>query len=431
MVTLKEAGSKHKETPFDRVKETDPNNALKSLHETSESLIDEWLKDENLYEPNSIFGDLLTDDGKKFAAPRFFGARTVEQKVFQATMSALDAASREIYGDGFDLEVHEWDEGYNSNQPNNRIVAEPTVLITESRKEDLKLNEDRVSELDNLEIHKVGSDGYLVEAFNGSNEKYSLVEENMKFSNLELGKEQREPVIIAEALGVDFSETETPLDIITESSPLPRKGERMENIQANLLEYLFNQDQYPDVLKLDQGEEGVQWIRKDGNSYETKSGKHIPEEEAIGRGLLTPREVYDFVIPTNVLSGTNYVWNGGWPKDEKFRSERSRNLLELAEENSTPIRIPSIGKLESYIPEELKDETLTTRYSKVADTPRKKAEAFGNLLISDEVMIEDLVAEYSQEIVRASEEEDYQADPLPEYSRKVVERISETYGVDP
>lgn len=425
---------------FDRVPETDPNAALESLNGTSsEEVVEEWLGQENLNIGTEEYAEAASEgEDRTIAIPRFFGARNLEQTALKASMSALNAASREIYGEGFEPKVLPWDDGFNPQKPGNKIVAEPAVLITDERRKEIGLNQEVAKQLDRLALEQVGSNGYLVYVRNSDNRKFSKgfqkfnneKSRTSSFDNIDFGLENGEPAFIAAALGVDYSDSDGPLDMIEKTSPLPKTEMQQEEYQREVLELLFEEDEYPASLNLKQNGTVEEVKRRNGDYIGQRSGRRVPEKEILEDGMMTASENYAFLVGPQQQTGLNYIWNGGWPKKGKFRPSEAENFLKIAENQSSPIRIRSIGDFSSRAPSSLREAALQADFSNCAETGYEKGEAVGNLLISDEVVYSDLVADYVGDIVRAEEEPGYEADPIPEFSQRVLNRIAETYGVE-
>jgi hypothetical protein len=408
---------------FDRVAETDPNQALEALNSESREVVDDWLRSEGLETGSEEFLEAVSGgEDKSLAVPRFFGARNLEQTAMYASMSALFGASREVYGEGFDLEVLPWDDEFNPQVPGNRILAEPAVLVTGDRMEEMGLDEDARKRMHNLDVEQVGEDGYLLNFRN-----FGEFQEKSSMAGVESAQEQGEPVFLANALGIDYSEVERPLDYFTESSPLPETGPQ-DLYQRQVLEQLFATGNYPASLKLKKNGE-IKEVRRRNGGYVTDSGEDVSEPEVLENGMMEASGNYSFLVGPQQVSGLNYIWNGGWPDSGKFRTGEAENFLEAAEKSSEEVRIPSIGDLKESVPEGLREAALTADYSNCAQNPYEKGEAVSNLLISDEVVSSDLVADYVQEIVRAEEEEAYEPTSLEEFGEKVMNRVAETYGV--
>lgn len=408
---------------FDRVAETDPNQALEALNSESPEVVDDWLRSEGLGSGSEEFLEAFSGgEDRSLAVPRFFGARNLEQTAMYASMSALFGASREIYGEGFDLEVLPWDDGFNPQVPGNRILAEPAVLVTEDRMEEMGLDEDARKRMHNLDVEQVGEDGYLLNFRN-----FGEFQDNSSMAGVETAQEQGEPVFLAKALGIDYSDVERPMDYFTESSPL-QETRPQDLYQRQVLEQLFDEGNYPASLKLEQDGE-IEEIRRRDCNYVSESGQDVSEAEVLENGMMEASGNYSFLVGPQQLSGLNYIWNGGWPDSGKFRTDEAENLLQIAEKSGEEVRIPSIGDLKNGVPEGLREAALTADYSNCAQNPYEKGEAVGNLLISDEVMYSDLVAEYVQDVVRAEEEEAYEPPTLEEFGEKVMNRVAETYGV--
>jgi hypothetical protein len=413
---------------FDRVPETDPNEALESLNEnSSEEVVEEWLKQGNLDIGTEEYADAVSGgEDRTIAIPRFFGARNLEQTALYASMSALDAASREIYGEGFDLKVLPWDDGFNPQVPGNRILAEPAVLVTEDRVQEMGLDEDTQKRMDNLDVEQVGSNGYLLNFRN-----FGDFNQNSAMEAIETSMDSGEPAFLAKALGLPYSEVEKPLDYFRKSSPLPETGMQQDEYQQEVLELLFEENEYPASLKLKQNGTVEEVKRSNGNYRSEETRNIVSEKEILDEGMMTASENYAFLVGPQKQTGLNYIWNGGWPKSNKFRPSEADNLLKVAENQDNPVRIPSIGDFKTSAPSGLTETALKADFSNCAETDYEKGEAVGNLLISDEVVYSDLVADYAGDIVRAEEEMGYKADSIPEFSQKVLNRIAETYGVEP
>jgi hypothetical protein len=412
---------------FDRVPETDPNTALESLNEnTSEEVVKEWLEQENLNIGAEEYAEAASEgEDRTIAIPRFFGARNLEQTALYASMSALDAASREIYGEGFNSKVLSWDDGFNPQVPGNRILAEPAVLVSEDRVREMDLNEETQKRLHNLDVEQVGSNGYLLNFRNFGN-----FTQNSTMEAVQTSMNSWEPVFLAKALGLPYSKVEKPLDYFRKSSPLPETGMQQDEYQQEVLELLFWENEYPASLNLKQDGTVEEVKRENGDYIGQQTGRRVPEKLLLDDGMMTASENYAFLVGPQQKNGLNYIWNGGWPKAGKFRPSEADNFLKIAESQDNPIRIPSIGDFSASTPSGLREAALQADFSNCAETSYEKGEAVGNLLISDEVVYSDLVADYVDDIVRAEEEADYEADPIPEFSQRVLNRIAETYGVE-
>lgn len=409
---------------FDRVAETDPNEALETMNREGSPVVDGWLEKEGLGTETEVFLDAASG-GKEgiLAIPRFFGARNLEQTAMYASMSALDAASREIYGESFDLEVLPWDDGFNPQVPGNRILAEPAVLVTGERISEMGLDTDIRKRMHNLDVKEVGKNGYLLNFRN-----FGKFQQDSSMEDVTLAQEQGEPVFLAKALGLNYSDVERPIDYLTESSPLP-EARPQDQYQREMLDQLFQENRYPSPLKLEKDGQ-VQEIARSDETYMTVSGAEVPESEVLEDGMMQASDNYAFLVGQQQLSGLNYIWNGGWPGSEKFRPQEAEKLLEEAEEQGRPVRIPSIGDFKSSVPRGLRSAAMKADFSNCAQSPYEKGEAVGNLLISDEVVYADLVAEYVADIERAEREEAYEAASLEEFGEKVLNRVAETYGVE-
>jgi hypothetical protein len=412
--------------PFSRVPETNPNEALESLNEdSSEEVVEEWLKQENLDIGTEEYTEAVSrGEDRTVAIPRFFGARNLEQTALYAFMSALDAASREIYGEGFDLKVLPWDDGFNPQVPGNRILAEPAVLVSEDKVQEIGLDEDTQKRMDNLDVEQVRSNGYLLNFRN-----FGEFNQNSAMEAIGTSIDSGEPAFLAKALGLPYSEVEKPLDYFRKSSPLPETGMQQDQHQKEVLELLFGEGVYPTSLNLKQNGTVEEVKRSNGNYRSEETEDIVSETEILNDGMMTASENYGFLVGPQNQSGLNYIWNGGWPKSSKFRPSEAENVLKIAENQENPVRIPSIGDFKNCVPSRLREPALQADFSNCAETDYEKGEAVGSLLISDEVVYSDLVADYAGDIVRAEEEPGYEPDTIPEFSQKILSRIGETYGV--
>lgn len=406
---------------FDTVAETDPNAALEALNRKDKGAVDEWLKEEGL-EGDEFISSVSSGQDRTLAIPRFFGSRNVEQTAMHAAMGALDAASREIYGEGFDLEVLPWDDGVNPQVPGNRALVEPAVLVTEERLNEIGLDEETRKRMHNLDVEQVGTNGYLLNFRN-----FAQFESNSAMTGLETAQEQGEPVFLAKALGLDYAQVDKPIDYFTESSPLTETRPQ-DQYQRQVMEQLFEQDRYPSSLKVKQNGK-IKEVKRIYGEYVTASGESLLENEVLENGMMEASGNYSFLVGPQQVSGLNYIWNGGWPDSEKFRTKEAEDFLEIAEENGREVRVPSIGDFSNKVPQGLEDAAMEADYSNCAQNPYEVGEAVGSLLISDEVIYSDLVASYAQDIVQAEEQEGYEAPSLEEFGEKVLNEVAETYGV--
>lgn len=407
-------------TVFDSVQETDPNKALESINQQDERVVEHWLESQGIECSGEEYVSAVSGTpNSSVAIPRFFPARTLEQTVFRAVGSALDSASRELYGDGLNMEVLTWDDEFNPQTPGNRILAEPAVLVSDQKARKIGVHTDQRKRMHNLDVVPAG-EGYVLSFRN-----FGDFDSSSSMKSVEGNYGPGEPAFLSKALGIDGSGCHRVVDYLEKSSPVPEANTSQEERQREALGILFNNDIHPTVKY--RGQDSFEKAVWSGGVYVgTDTEEEYSEQDILEDGMMDASGNYSYVVGPQQAAGESYIWNGGWPSPDKFRSSEARSF---AKQNGFELRVPSTGDLASSVPEQICSAVENAAYSNCADQDRGLMdEAYSAVLLSDEVTTSDLSARYAGEIVRA-EDASHRAPPLSEFADRVLSRVADTYGV--